>query len=837
MWGILSPLFGTAPAQPAAAQEPPSAGIRFADIAAPASVAAFAKFEITFQVKGASATNFQFPFDPNPPSGVNVAGGNFKGISVDAAFTPDDWRTVFRQPAFYSLEFEDGGPRTGLDGSQRIWRYPTGTGVWKVRFTPHRAGVWQYMLFAVDASGSVASPAGTFSVGPSAGRGFIRVSKRDPRYFEFDDGTVFLTPGVQATVRPEDPPARIEDEFRAFDRNDLRLLRVWISDFYGTAWLRWRGARNIHDGYVPRAGILPFHDAGQSQDLLTLALQYPEDWFDSCYVYSTAGDDAIKPNTTYLLSVDYRAEGIAGPRLNNLSRFGLVGRVSATAGAGCSEPEAGSVVTSYGGNSADWQTVKGLWTSGEHAFLPRLSVGLENVTAGWAQVKSISLKEVLPDGRLGPEVLDEPSMQYDAYFRERSLLAMDRYLELAERYGLFLKVVLMEKNDHLYRKLDDDGSYVLNGEADNIDGFYGLGRAVNKTRWLQRAWWRYVAARWGYSTSIHSWELTNEGDPFAQRHWEAADELGKFMHCEVFGAPVSRSNGAACALEHPNRHLVTTSFWHSFPGYSAGSDEGFWGSPKYPNIDYADVHAYIATSPASDEEKSLMEADAAYYHLWHSREYGAWRLPMPLVRGEAGMVPKAGSTDDYEGLGLANDEQGLWYHNFVWSSLDDGALYEIYWYSIPHIYNPGKYDHRPVAAAFARFVADIPVSNGHYHPVSAEGSSSALRVIGQVDLVNGRAHLWVQNRAHTWRSVVGGAEPPGVSGAVRIAGLRPNRFYQVQWWDTRSTDGQALMERALRTSDDGVLIAPVENLKSDVALKISELGRPQSLLALPGVLR
>ncbi|HMN29363.1 MAG TPA: hypothetical protein PKE45_14530, partial [Caldilineaceae bacterium] len=74
-----------------------------------------------------------------------------------------------------------------------------------------------------------------------------------------------------------------------------------------------------------------------------------------------------------------------------------------------------------------------------------------------------------------------------------------------------------------------------------------------------------MQARWGYSTHIHSWELTNEGDPFNANHYAATDELGKFMHCRVFGASVGAGDAAQCTFQHPNRHLVTTSFWTSFP--------------------------------------------------------------------------------------------------------------------------------------------------------------------------------------------------------------------------------------------------------------------------------
>jgi hypothetical protein len=98
----------------------------------------------------------------------------------------------------------------------------------------------------------------------------------------------------------------------------------------------------------------------------------------------------------------------------------------------------------------------------------------------------------------------------------------------------------MEKNDMVYLKLKDDGSFVTNGQPANRDGFYGDGRQVNKTRWLQKALFRYLQARWGYSPSIHSWELTNEGDPNNPNHYILADEMGKDFHCRIFGVPLDQ---------------------------------------------------------------------------------------------------------------------------------------------------------------------------------------------------------------------------------------------------------------------------------------------------------
>jgi hypothetical protein len=115
------------------------------------------------------------------------------------------------------------------------------------------------------------------------------------------------------------------------------------------------------------------------------------------------------------------------------------------------------------------------------------------------------------------------------------------------------KLVVLEKGT-AFQKIKNEGGFLDSNERDNANAFYGVGRQVNQVRWLQQAWWRYLQARWGYSPNIHSWELTNEGDPANGNHFALADEFGRFMHCRVFGIDVAPKDGARCDYQHPNAH-------------------------------------------------------------------------------------------------------------------------------------------------------------------------------------------------------------------------------------------------------------------------------------------
>ena len=67
---------------------------------------------------------------------------------------------------------------------------------WKVRFTPTEVGLWRYDVTVKDAGGQVTSQTYQFLCRRQADhRGFIRIAKNDPRYFEFDDGSFYYPLG------------------------------------------------------------------------------------------------------------------------------------------------------------------------------------------------------------------------------------------------------------------------------------------------------------------------------------------------------------------------------------------------------------------------------------------------------------------------------------------------------------------------------------------------------------------------------------------------------------------------------------------------------------------
>ncbi len=789
----------------------------------------YARLEFDFQVD-TNAANWQWPYEPDPPLGIARAAG----VSVDAHFTPDNWETVYIQPAFFYQEFE------AAEKSGRTWLYPTDHTTWKVRFTPTEAGQWQVKLTALDASGRFETTPIPFTVMPRAAKGFLRVSQSDPRYFEFSDGTYFPALGYNL----QQPPTA--NEMAQLSENGLQLLRVWLPAQYaifGSAWSPWRPFGAVPPGSEPNARLRydvapPFSlTPGQDPPLAVpqsevfLWLSHDEQEVNGLQrrliPCAVVGWDslpvAVKPHTDYRVRVRYRLHEVAGPKIAG-EPVGLTVKLGgwlwheSDESQRCYTPGSGELVAaSYGLTTPDsenpgWEILEGVFNSGERDFIDFFYLALENATSGNALVDYVWLEEVRSDGTFGPNVLPQPWMAQHQYFDQRGAFFFDQTLTLAEQYDLYFKLVVMEKNDLSLNIFNFDGrmSSLLPGDQPQ-PLFFGNGRereGQTKVRWLQEAWWRYLQARWGYSAHIHSWELLNEGPP-AVPHFILADEFGKFMQQAFIPAGQQRP--------FPNTHLVTTSIW-------AGFSQEFWRGDYAPYLDYADIHHYARPGDVAPLEYVYEPADvfdAAAFSRKLSLTHGALQLQgagKPLMRGETGWVFTG------EDPFLHDDVAGVWLHNLIWAGINAGGMIESYWWSNLHIVHPrGDFDYRYLYRSYYNFIHQIPLNNGRYQAADAQTNHPHLRAWGQKDLVNGRAHLWVQNSQHTWKNLLDGMAMTAVSGTITMTGFQPNQTYSAQWWDTSQPDPaqQIIRTDTLTATNDGRLQLQVSNLATDIAVQIS----------------
>ena len=731
----------------------------------------YEKFEATFQVTNSVASKPYLPYDTQVPAGMPSGAG----ITVDGLFTSPSGKT-YRQPGFLFQPYAWNAATDQL--------LPSGEAVWKIRFAPQELGSWTYSISLTDASGSTTvsdSSRLKFSVvSPTDpdNHGFIRVSRDDWRYFEWSDGTPFV--GVGPSVHVEGTPEDIDQQLNQIGEQGANLSRTWMSahNIGGSSWGAWTGGID-YEGNYPGTSLTT--DEAYGEGIFSFTLPQTNGSGKRCSFYGFQGTDAsVKPNTNYRIFVRLKAVGITGSG-------GFTFRPGVGWPDSCDQFAGSPTPIAQVRGTKDWHVVTGTWNSGSRTRLGNALITLENVTAGRVFIDEISMREDLGGGLLGPEVLPRSQFNVQTYFSQEPSWIWDYALDAQASLGIVQKVVIEEKGDYSFNHISPYGFGYDKGEQMQI-----IGGASHR---YEQYYWRYLTARFGYSRAVHSWEYANEQDP---GNLKMANELAGYIH----------------AID-PQQHLATTSFWCCLAG---------WDDSRYPNVDYADAHAYVTayyddtswigqTDPFTG---GSIPQDTSLYVTAHSLD--AWQKNAsgnkPIIMGEAGVGSGgvvAGSND--------NDPQGVWLHQFLWAQVNPGGMYFIYWYQ-DTIRSRDLY---PLFQTYRRFMegtpADtvnkrIPLSMGTYQDIQPT-LPSGVYGWGQKDTTNGGAHFWMYDRAYKWTSPGGGSSLAGKS--VSFGGL-PAKTYTIEWWNTWS--GQIVAEERQHGGGLMTLAVPSGMNVKDVAVKI-----------------
>jgi hypothetical protein len=561
-----------------------------------ASVPRYAKFEIAFTIS-TTATNLYFPYDPAAPY-------NESGVTVDMLITNPGGveKTV---PCFYYQP---------VDGNLT----PVGQPDWRCRYSPDTIGPWRYRVRLIDSIGLAESAEQSFNVTASNNHGFVRVSPTDSHYFEFDDGTPFLTPLIN--VEWGNP------------LNGLNQIRTNIPKWgqNGVRFVRWFPTGEGANSYV-----VPFSDDlkvswgfGPAWNKVEADPGAGNQFTFAPYYYTNQTVQAVK-GARYRLSFRAKVTG------NKVLR-----------------PELGSVIHEI--HASDWQTYTIEATSTDTALTVWLHDGYSETdnTPGTIRLDSITLqRDESGQGGWGPNLLSRGNPDTYRYVDQVGAARLDEIMRLSEQYGVYHKLTLFHKNDALLGEMNADGTLTTTWDLNN---FYSHNGTV--TSWLEQAYARYFVARWSYSTALHSLELGNENMLTTESYEAAYSVLGYVRSIE------------------PRHILLTNSYW----GYFV---EPYWTSSKYgPLMDYADKHWY-ARSGSGDPElvSTTFDDTAANVRECVKRfaEYRSWyTLNKPVVRGETG-VWQPGTVDALSlGSGAAT-----YYHKQLWAQMGDqcgGEWYTAY---------------------------------------------------------------------------------------------------------------------------------------------------------------
>ncbi len=147
-------------------------------------------------------------------------------ISVDALFVSPTGKK-HAAPAFWYVPFS----RRVSAGRASV--SPAGGGGWRIRFAPPETGKWTYRISArMGGTGSgVQSDERGFEAVGSPNPGYIRVSRRDPRYFEFGKGGTYFPIGSNVSWYDNRGTAAYDAWFGKMAEEGANFARIWFASW------------------------------------------------------------------------------------------------------------------------------------------------------------------------------------------------------------------------------------------------------------------------------------------------------------------------------------------------------------------------------------------------------------------------------------------------------------------------------------------------------------------------------------------------------------------------------------------------------------------------------
>jgi hypothetical protein len=424
-------------------------------------------------------------------------------VEMNLEITPPSGR-VITVPAFFYQAFE--WRRVARGGRDADWIHPTGQPGWRARFAPDEVGPHSAVAVLRTWRGPVRSAGIAFTCVGKESRGYVRVSPRDPRFFEFSGGRPFFLIGQNVAFIGSGQyldTERAVEVFKKLGENGANFARVWTcAEDWAMAIEARKSAWGRSWGWNAAVVPVPGSDGYHSDEL---CVRLGGSNATSANV-SPSHPVALRPGTKYTLS----------------------GKVM-------TEPDTGLMIASPQASFGDpiRSEKRGQWTAFTRSFTTGENqwwlgdLALRTTGAGRVWLRELSLREA--GG--GPELLWEAELRLDprGFYNQVDSSMLDHLVDAAERHGIYLQLCLLTR-DHYMRVLRDPASAPYR-------------HAIDDARKLLR----YAVARWGYSPHVFAWEYFNEMDPGAPTE-RFHRELGEYLE-----------------QVDPYHHLRTTSGWGPAP--------------------------------------------------------------------------------------------------------------------------------------------------------------------------------------------------------------------------------------------------------------------------------
>jgi hypothetical protein len=111
---------------------------------------------------------------------------------------------------------------------------PDGASLWRIRFCPVEAGQYSAVIRLRDRTGSAEKKGINFTARRETSPGFVRISPRDRRYFEFDDGRSYFPVGANVCWAGSRGTFDYEAWFPAYAKVGCNYARLWLSPHWTT---------------------------------------------------------------------------------------------------------------------------------------------------------------------------------------------------------------------------------------------------------------------------------------------------------------------------------------------------------------------------------------------------------------------------------------------------------------------------------------------------------------------------------------------------------------------------------------------------------------------------
>ncbi len=368
-----------------------------------------------------------------------------------------------------------------------------------------------------------------------------------------------------------------------------------------------------------------------------------------------------------------------------------------------------------------------------------------------------------------PEWLDTGLGQYDE--RQAQMFRLDTLFRLADEYDIYVMLCLL--NHGMFSKNVNPQWHENPYNADNGGPLYEPGEFATNEEAI-RLWknkLRYIAARWGYSPNILSWEWWNEVNwtpivnPDLLIPWinMSAEHLKQF---------------------DPYNHLITHSGSHF-------RDDEVW---ELGSLDFVQSHEY-----------SLNDWTRDTYNV--ARDW-IERFEKPYLLGEFGYVQQT----------FQSEPNGVRLHLGLWSPIMAKAFGTgMFWWWDSYIHPNDLYYH---FAGVANFFAGEDLTAHGYESVEGRvrAEDSVIREAYAYGLVSEeRALFWVVSSSYNDAYARNNDEYPLLEGqALTFDGLADGA-YTVEMWDT--FEG-TLTETTEVTVEGGAFTLELPPFDRDVAIKV-----------------